>query len=82
MYHASGKSMDTKGQVMLKFDINSRDYTHTFIVCGSLKQQIIVGRDFLIKNRMTLGWDDDKNNKPVKVLKDQFRTIALSTRTQ
>ena len=25
---------------------------------------------------MTLRWDDDKNNKPVKVLKDQFRTIA------
>ena len=25
---------------------------------------------------MTLGWDDDKDNKPIKVLKDQFRTIA------
>ena len=25
---------------------------------------------------MTLGWDDDENNKPVKVLKDQFKTIA------
>ena len=25
---------------------------------------------------MTLSWDNDENNKPVKVLKDQFRTIA------
>ena len=25
---------------------------------------------------MTLRWDDDENNKPVKVLKDKFRTIA------
>ena len=74
--NASGKSMDAKGKVTLKFNINSRNYTHTFIVCGSLKQQIIVGRDFLIKNRMTLGWANDENNKPVKVLKDQFRTIA------
>ena len=39
-------------------------------------RQIIAEQDFLIKNRMTLGWDDDENNKPIKVLKDQFRTIA------
>ena len=25
---------------------------------------------------MTLRWDEDKNNKPVKVLKDPFKTIA------
>ena len=76
MCNASEESMDAKGKVTLKFDINNRYYTHTFTVCGSLKQQIIVGRDFLIKIRMTLSWANDKNNKPVKVLKDQFRTIA------
>ena len=36
-HNASGKSMDAKGKVMLKFNINSRDYTHTFIVYSSLK---------------------------------------------
>ena len=25
---------------------------------------------------MTLGWDNDENNNPIKVLKNQFRTIA------
>ena len=50
-------------------------YTHTFIVCGSLVTNH-VGRDFLIRNRMTLRWDNNENNKPIKVLKDQFRTVA------
>ena len=66
VHNASGKNMNAKRKVMLKFDIHGRNYTHTFMVCGSLKWQITVGRDFLIKNRMTLGWDDDENNKPVK----------------
>ena len=51
-------------------------HTHTFIAYGSLKRQIIIGHDFQIRNRMTLGWNDDENNKPIKVLKDQFKTIA------
>ena len=74
--NASGKSMDAKGKVTLKFEISDRRYTHMFIICDSLKWQIIIGQDFLIKNRMTLKWDDDKNNKAVEVLKDQFRTIV------
>ena len=46
VHNASGKS---KGKETPKFNINGRNYTHTFIVCGSLKRQIIVERDFLIK---------------------------------
>ena len=68
--------MDVKGKVSLKFEINDRSNRHIFIICSSLKQQNIIGLDFLIKNRITLRWDDDENNKPVEVLKDQFRTIA------
>ena len=37
VHNASGKSMDAKGKVMIKFNINGINYTHTFIVCGSLK---------------------------------------------
>ena len=35
--NASGKSMDAIGKVTLKFQINNRRYTHTFIICSSLK---------------------------------------------
>ena len=42
VHNASGKSMDTKGKVTLKFKIKGRKYAHTFIICGSLKQQIII----------------------------------------
>ena len=35
--NTSGKSMDAKGKMTLKFEINGRNYTHMFIVCGSLK---------------------------------------------
>ena len=76
--NASGKSMDPKGKVTLKFDINGRKYTHTFIVCGSLKRKVIIGCDFLIRNSMTNGWDDNENNKPIKVPKDQFRILIQS----
>lgn len=68
--------MDAKGKVIIKFKINGRTYTHTFIVSNSLKRQIITGYSFLIKNRMTLGWEDNENNKLIKVLIDQFRIIA------
>ena len=71
--NTSEKSMDAKVKVTLRFDINGRNYTHTFMVCDSLKWQIIIGINFLIKNRMTLSWANDENNKPVKELKDQFR---------
>ena len=37
VHNASGKNMDAKGKVTLKLEINGRKYTHTFIVCGSLK---------------------------------------------
>ena len=75
---ASGKSMDAKGKVTIKFEINGKSYIHTFIVCSSLKSQIIIGHDFLIRNRMSIRWDDNKDGKPIKVLKDQVRTLVKS----
>ena len=68
--NTSGRSMDAKGKVTMKFEINGKNYTHIFIICSSLKRQIIIGQDFLIKYRMTIGWDNDENGKPIKVLKD------------
>ena len=70
--------MDGRGKVTMKFEKNGENYTHTFIIGGSLKRQIIIGRDFLIKKTMTVGWDYDKNGKPIKVLKDQVGIIAKS----
>ena len=43
VYNTSGKTMDVKGKVALKFIINDRRYTHMLIICSSLKQQIIIG---------------------------------------
>ena len=74
-----GKSMDAKGKVIIKFEINEQKYMHTFIVCDSLTRQIIVGHDFLIRNRMSLGWDNDENNKPIK---EPVQNQSKGSRTQ
>ena len=36
--NTSGKSMDAKGKVTIKFEINGRPHT-SHIICGSLKRQ-------------------------------------------
>ena len=63
--NTSGKSMDAKGKVTIEFEINKKHYTHTFIICESLKRQIVIGCNFIIRNRMTIGWDDDENRNSV-----------------
>ena len=71
--------MEAKGKVIIKFKMNNnKPYIHKFIVYNSLKWWIIIGCNFLIRNRMTVTWDNDEKGRPIKVLKDQVRTIAKS----
>ena len=54
---ATGTGLDVKGEVRLDFKIAGIKISHDFIVVSDLNRSIILGRDFVVKNGVTLCFD-------------------------
>ena len=61
---ANGSSIRVLGAIDLNFKISGLKLTHNFIVVSNLNRNIILGRDFLVKNGVRIYFDlKKKSNK-------------------
>ena len=56
---ATGNNLSPMGIVNCTFELGKTVFTNDFIVCQNLKRPLILGRDFLMKNRVTVRYSDD-----------------------
>ena len=54
---ANGSSIRVLGAIDLNFKISGLKLTHNFIVVSNLNRNIILGRDFLVKNGVRIYFD-------------------------
>ena len=50
LHSANGSKMSVLGSVTLDFKIKGVKFTHNFLVVSDLSRNVILGRDFLVKN--------------------------------
>ena len=53
---AMGHDMLAKQITTFDFTINEHTFTNSFIVCTKMSRPIILGRDFIIQNAISIGW--------------------------
>ncbi|VDH98642.1 Hypothetical predicted protein [Mytilus galloprovincialis] len=54
---AGGAKHQVTGQITVEFSINKFSFTQTFYVIPALRQSMILGTDFLAKNRACIDWE-------------------------
>ena len=56
---ATGSNLSPLGIVSCTFELGKTAFTSDFIVCQNLTRPLILGRDFLVKNRVTVRYSED-----------------------
>ena len=56
---ATGSNLSPLGIINCTFELGKTAFTSDFIVCKNLKRPLILGRDFLIRNRVTVRYSED-----------------------
>ena len=53
---ASGESIAPVGMAECSFTVGEKEFLHNFIICEKMKRPMILGLDFLRKQRIGTGW--------------------------
>ena len=56
---ATGSNLSPLGIVNCTFELGKTVFMNDFIVCQNLTRPLILGRDFLIRNRVTVRYSED-----------------------
>ena len=56
---ATGSNLSSLRIVICTFELGKIEFTNDFIVCQSLTRPLILGRDFLMRNRVTVRYSED-----------------------
>ena len=56
---ATGSNLSPLGIVNCTFELGKTAFTSDFIVCQNLTRPLILGRDFLMKNHVTVRYSED-----------------------
>ena len=56
---ATGSNLSPLGIVNCTFELGKTVFTNDFIVCQNLTRPLILGRDFLMRNRITVRYSED-----------------------
>ena len=56
---ATGSNLSPLGIINCTFELGKSAFTNDFIVCQNLTRPLILGRDFLIKNRVTVRYSEN-----------------------